>query len=107
MGVPSPSRTSRRIQRSKLANTYAKVDDIDAWVGLLSEDHAPGAQVGQTLRTLLGDQFRRLRDGDRFWYQTYLPATVSQFIDRQTLATIIRRNTSIGQELQADVFHTR
>lgn len=93
--------------QARLASTYTKVDDIDAWVGLLSEDHAPGAQVGHTLRTLLSDQFRRLRDGDRFWYQSYMPATVSKFIDRQTLATIIRRNTDIGQELQTDVFHTR
>ena len=50
------------------------------------------------------DQFERLRDGDRFWYSTYLPPELVQLVDAQSLGQIIRRNTSIGDELQPDVF---
>ena len=54
--------------QSKLESVY-DVNDIDLWVGGLAEDHAPGALVGETISAVLADQFSRLRDGDRFWYQ--------------------------------------
>jgi len=91
--------------RARLTQAYAGVDDVDAWLGFLCEDPAPGAMVGPTLRTLLSDQFRRLRDGDRFWYQVYMPSSLVGFIEDQTLARIIRRNTEIGAELPDDVFY--
>jgi len=98
--------SSREVQTC-LKTAYANVDDIDAWMGLLCEDHAPGAMVGPTLRALFVDQFRRLRDGDRFWYTSYLPPVMAQFVEKQTLAQIIRRNTGIAGELQDDVFRAR
>ena len=52
------------------------------------------------------DQFTRLRDGDRFWYQNQLPRPLQRFIDRQKLSVIIRRNTSI-KVIQPDVFRVR
>ncbi|MCA9321479.1 MAG: peroxidase, partial [Planctomycetes bacterium] len=91
----------------RLAAAYTNVEQVDAWVGLLSEDHARGAMVGPTLRAILVDQFERLRDGDRFWYEAYLPPEVVEFVNSQRLSTIIRRNTSIGSELADDVFHLR
>jgi hypothetical protein len=90
--------------RSRLEAAYESVDDIDPWVGLLAEPHAPGAMVGETLLVILRDQFLRLRDGDRFWYQDYLPPHMAAMIEEQTLARIIRRNTTIGDELPDDVF---
>lgn len=60
--------------------------------------------MGQTFARILGDQFERLRDGDRFWYEAYLPRFLLDTVERQTLAAIIRRNTTIGNELQDDVF---
>lgn len=88
----------------KLSTAYGQVELVDAWVGLVSEDAVQGAMVGPTLRRILADQFERLRDGDRFWYQEYLPAQIVEVVENQTLATIIRRNTNIGSELQDDVF---
>ena len=55
-----------------LETLYGTVDNIDLWVGGLAEDHVPGASVGETIRTIVADQFERLRDGDRFWYREYL-----------------------------------
>ena len=92
------------VMQAKFASCFATVNDIDVWIGALAEDHVNGGQVGELIFTILRDQFTRLRDGDRFWYQTYFPAPWVQMLERQTLATIIRRNTPIGAELQADVF---
>jgi peroxidase len=89
-----------------LEDAYTSVDDIDLWVGGLAEDHIPGALVGETIHAILVDQFTRLRDGDRFWYQNDLFFTGAQLteIANTTLADIIRRNTRIGNELSYDVF---
>lgn len=93
----------RAVQR-KLATAYVSVDQVDLWVGGLSEAHVRGAMVGETFHRILTDQFIRLRDGDRFYYEGYLPRELSRVVERQTLSTIIRRNTEIGRELQDNAF---
>ncbi len=90
--------------QARFASVYASVDDVDAWIGIISEDHHPGAVVGELAFRILRDQFERLRDGDRFWYENVLPRHLEAYVERQTLADIIRRNTGIGRELQNDVF---
>ncbi len=84
---------------------YYTPDEIDLWVGVLAEDEAPGSLLGPLGTAVLADQFRRLRDGDRFWYQNALSGALQRFVESQRLSDIIRRNTTIGAELQADVFH--
>jgi hypothetical protein len=96
--------SSDPIIRSRLATAYASVDDIDAWVGGLAEDHVPGAMVGPLFRRILVDQFERLRAGDRYWYERYLPPVLVAWVHNQRLSTIIRRNTGIGAELQGNAF---
>lgn len=90
--------------QTRLANVYAAVDEVDAWVGGLAENHVPGALVGELVFAVLTEQFEQLRDGDRFWYQRHLPPGVVKWVEQQTLARILRRNTQIGRELQANVF---
>jgi len=94
--------------QSKLASVYDNVDDIDLWVGGLAEDHAPGALVGETVSAVLTDQFSRLRDGDRFWYQNdpfFLDnKDHMKNVHHTTLSDVIKRNTSVDSELQNDVF---
>jgi peroxidase len=90
--------------QARLAAAYATVEDIDLWVGGLAEDHVAGAMVGETFRTILKDQFERVRDGDRFWHENHLPQTMLDLVKDQTLADIIRRNTNLGAEMQARVF---
>lgn len=98
--------SSDRAVTNRLASIYVSVDDIDPWVGMLAEHHIAGSMVGETLLAVLGDQFRRLRDGDRYWYQNYLNADLVSVVEQQTLAVIIRRNTEIGDEIPDDVFRT-
>jgi peroxidase len=90
--------------RAKLASLYASPDQADLWVAGLAEDHLPGAMVGPTFHAILKDQFERLRDGDRFWHEGYLPPSVLQNVRDQNLSRILRRNTGIGGEIQNNVW---
>lgn len=56
--------TSNVELQTDLATLYGNVDNIDLYVGLLAEDHQPGTVVGETIQTILSDQFRNLRSGD-------------------------------------------
>jgi hypothetical protein len=86
-----------------LQSLYGTVDNVDLWVGTLAEDHVPGASVGELARTIIADQFERLRDGDRFWYQRVFSGRTLQELEQTTLSSIIQRNTTINN-LQSNVF---
>ena len=97
--------TSNLDIQAKLASAYSSPDDVDFWVGAISEDHFNGGLVGETVFAISKEQFERTRDGDRYWYESYLdPATLAT-VQGQTLTTIIKRNAAIGRELQDDAFH--
>jgi hypothetical protein len=86
-----------------LQSLYGTVDNIDLWVGILSEDHVAGASVGQLAKTIIADQFQRLRDGDRFWYQRQFSGRTLTDLENTSLSDIIKRNTTITN-LQGNVF---
>ncbi|KAK8751912.1 hypothetical protein OTU49_010990, partial [Cherax quadricarinatus] len=52
----------------KLARVYKSVDDIDFFVGGLSERPLPGSLLGWTFLCVVGDQFARLKKADRYFY---------------------------------------
>lgn len=91
--------TPNREVREKLESVYDSVEDIDIWVGGLAEPPFRGGLVGETVHVILRDQFLRLRDGDRFWYERHLDESLQSMIEKQTLARIIERNTRIRSEL--------
>ena len=87
---------------------YTSVNDIDLWVGGLSEKPVPGGMVGETFATILKDQFERVRDGDRYWYQNRdLDSMQLMMIENTSLSDIIMRNTDMYMDhsafLAADV----
>ena len=87
-----------------LQAAYGNVNNVGLWTGGLSENHAPGALVGETFQTILAMQFEALRDGDRFWFENQgFDAKTLQQIEGTTLADIILRNTDT-QHIQDDVF---
>jgi peroxidase len=96
--------TSDATLAASIATIYDNdIDNIDAWVGLMAEDHAPGAAIGETLYAIFGDQFSRLRDGDRFFYENDVDLLpwLSE-IEGMTLADIVSLNS--GVEIGGDIF---
>ncbi|XP_032897244.1 peroxidasin homolog [Amblyraja radiata] len=92
--------------RKKLERLYGTPRNIDLWPALMVEDLIPGTRVGPTLLCLLTTQFRRLRDGDRFWYENpgvFSPAQVTQ-LKQASLARVICDNGDHIQQVQPDVF---
>lgn len=80
-----------------LQSLYGNVNDIDAWVGGLSEDHVANAAVGELIYTVLVDQFTRSRDGDWYWYENDPQFSVQErkVLGGTTLAAVIERNTGL------------
>lgn len=95
--------TSDTSLQRRLETVYGSVDNIDLWIGGLAEDHVAGSSLGETFRTIIADQFSRLRDGDRFWYENVLDGQQLEEVRMTTLADVIERNTMVS-ELQANVF---
>lgn len=96
--------TSNEELQQKLEEVYGDVDNIDVWVGGLSEDHVEGSNVGELFQAILVDQFTRLRDGDRFWYQNQFEGQELRRIEGTTLSDVISRNTD-ATNLQSNVFY--
>ncbi len=92
--------------QASLQQAYGSVDKLDLWVAGLAEKHLPGSSLGATFTRILVDQFTRLRDGDRYWYQNALPATSVRAVQNNSLVDVIRRNTQLTN-LQSDVFFFR
>jgi hypothetical protein len=44
------------------------VDEVDAFVGMVSEKHVPGTEFGPLQLAIWKKQFEALRDGDRYFY---------------------------------------
>ena len=96
--------TTDRRKAAKLSQLYGSVDEIDAWVGMLAEDHLRDASLGETASAVLVDQFTRLRDGDRFWYQNGgFSSAELRAIEGTTLTDVLQRNSGVVG-LQPNVF---
>ncbi|CAH1389660.1 unnamed protein product [Nezara viridula] len=70
------------------------------------EDQIEGAKMGPTFRCILTEQFRRIRDGDRFWYEnpsTFKPAQLTQ-IKQSSLARILCDNGDNITAISPNVF---
>src|ERR1051325_1407693 len=83
--------------QQKLQSTYTSVDQIEALMGGLAEDHINGGNYGELISTSFYQTWTRIRDQDRFWYEN---KEVSGFSDDDiskiqttTLLAIIKRNT--------------
>ncbi|MDF1826024.1 MAG: peroxidase family protein [Verrucomicrobiales bacterium] len=96
--------TRDRDLREKFESVYESIEDVDVWIGALAEQPLRGAMVGSTIHSVLRDQFLRLRDGDRFWYQNHLDRELQRLVEQQTLSKIIRRNTEISKEIPENPF---
>jgi peroxidase len=69
------------VERLKLI--YDHVDDIDMFIGGISEAPVAGALLGPTFQCIIGDQFKRLQHGDRFYYDNIV--SPGKFTEEQLL----------------------
>ena len=90
----------------RLASVYESVDDVDLWLGGISEDHVNGGLLGETFNLIVSDQFQRTRDGDRFFYLNELDhiKVLAPDIESTTLSGVIRNNTPDDYFVQDNVF---
>lgn len=88
-----------------LASVYASVDDIDLWMGGLCEPHLAGGSVGELFTAILADQFERVRDGDRFYWENdaFFDTFTLLDIENLRLSDVIMWNSDITN-LQSNVF---
>ena len=89
----------------RLRHAYGDVSKVDLWVGGLAEKHVDGGNLGETFTKIIADQFERLREGDRYWYETSLSEEDLVYVKSRTLSKVIADNS--GAKLQDNVFFTR
>ena len=103
--------TRRTTLAARLKAIYGDVDELDAFVGILAEEHVEGSEFGELQSAIWKAQFEALRDGDRFFYENYpaLAALRDEYgIDfEESLAEIIAMNTELDLgDLRGNVFLT-
>lgn len=90
----------------KLEKLYGHPENIDLFVGGILESVLHGARVGPLFRCIIMDQFKRLRDGDRFWYENesmFSPEQLKE-IKKVTISKIICENADNITTIQNDAF---
>lgn len=92
--------------RNKLERLYGSVHNIDVWVGGILESQVDGGKVGPLFRCILIEQFKRLRDGDRLWYENPSLFKLDQLkeIKKTSLARILCDNGDKIDTIGEDVF---
>ncbi|KAL3314047.1 hypothetical protein Ciccas_007344 [Cichlidogyrus casuarinus] len=94
--------------REKLRQVYGHPGNIDLFVGGILEDLLPEARVGPTFGCIIADQFKRLRAGDRFWYEADGVFSVAQRAELKRaggyLSRVICDNADNMTEITKDAF---
>jgi len=94
----------------KLKSVYRHVDDIDLYVGGFLETAHGDSILGPVFKCIIGDQFARLKKGDRFFYDLNVDSNIAfslQQLDevrKTSLARIICDNTDELDSIQPLAF---
>lgn len=95
MQITGDSITARR-----LAMAYGgDIGAVDAFIGGIAEKHVPGGSIGSLFAAAIRDQFRRLAQGDRFFYTRGGPAADGELTARLPELVTLRPGGTYG-------FHT-
>ena len=89
----------------RFLQAYGVIDNVDLWVGGLSEERLPNSLIGPTFSCIFGLTFANTRNGDRFYYErpgVFTPAQRKE-INKAMLSRVICDNTAI-RRIQPDVF---
>lgn len=116
--------TTDPVVQAALESAYGagNVAQLDLFVGILAEDDLPGCIMGKLGMALLEDQFLRLRDADRFWFENNMGGinddlaavglwdggtseSVNSFLAGLTLCEVVALNTD-ADNLQDNMFQS-
>uniref|UniRef100_A0AC35U3Z6 ShKT domain-containing protein n=1 Tax=Rhabditophanes sp. KR3021 TaxID=114890 RepID=A0AC35U3Z6_9BILA len=92
--------------KQKMADMYKEPENIDLYVGGMVEEPLIGSLVGPTFACIIAEQFKRSRDGDRFFYknsETFKPEQ-TEALDKITMATIICLTGENYKEITPNAF---
>jgi len=92
----------------KLKKLYNnRMELVDLWAAGIAEKHVRGKAIGRTFGCILKDQFERLRDGDRYYYENPGVFTSAQLasIKRMSFARVFCNNLQGIVSVQRDVFY--
>lgn len=94
---------------TELRNVYRKINNIDAIIGMTAEQKVPGSSFSRTSGNIIIDQFKRSRDGDRFFYKNILIEFTSDEVAsilNTTMGELLRRNFDVDSEVPENPFET-
>lgn len=66
--ISSDQETVKRLTRA-----IPSVNDIDLWIGIISEESFSGGNLGEVGAAIVGETFKRVREGDKYWYESAYP----------------------------------
>ncbi|CAJ0581248.1 unnamed protein product, partial [Mesorhabditis spiculigera] len=92
--------------RFGLSKNYNSPEDVDFYVGAMLEDPVVGGLVGTTLSCVIGEQFKRTRNGDRFYYENpgiFTPRQLAE-IKKTSFAKVICTNGDSFDTVPEDAF---
>lgn len=69
--------------------------DVDLFAGGLLETPKNNSMLGPLFHKIVKEQFEKIRDGDKFWYENRLPCELLKVVKCTRLSDIIKRNTDI------------
>ncbi|CAG8552535.1 6492_t:CDS:10 [Gigaspora margarita] len=91
--------SSKPYIQANLAKIYPNgVDSVEAYIGVMSEDHLNGSNFGMVMNASMVTQYTYIRDSDKFWFENpdMFNSTERKIIRNTTLRDIIIRNLNKG-----------
>uniref|UniRef100_A0A3Q3WWT0 Uncharacterized protein n=1 Tax=Mola mola TaxID=94237 RepID=A0A3Q3WWT0_MOLML len=87
------------ILAKNLIKLYGRPDNIDVWLGGVVEPFVRGGRVGPLFACLIATQFKKIRLGDRLWWENpgVFTETQRESLRQTSLARIICDNTGITE----------
>lgn len=90
----------------EMENLYGNIENIDAFTGGLLETDSNLGRIGPLFDAIIVEQFKRLREGDRFFFENKLNglfnSTELAEIRSTTLSDIIKRNMLFDSDFIGD-----
>jgi hypothetical protein len=89
-----------------LLELYGNIDACDLWVCGMAERSLEDSLLGALFTTIMSDQFNRMRNGDRIWFENYVGTvnfSIPMLRDTFSLRFPARLNDLINNNLLADM----